>query len=290
MLGVTNCLSDNKESDMAVHLDELLAKSSQLPAIPKIMQELLNSIDNSDVELVSVGKKIAMDPSLGASVLKMANSAAFRGQHEIRSIEEAVIRLGIKRIRSLVVAAGLHRILPKGLNPQVFWFDAFRVANLAKLMAQYANSEPETAFTCAMLHNLGELMIAFVLPEEAGLVDLLVEEGETRIEAQRHQLGYDYAQIGAALAKRWQFSPLIVEAIKQQLRPDTVNPSVEAALIRMALFSLRSLDAGVSAESICEHLPPPLVATTQLDAMAIAPLLADAAAEGELLAKAMLSP
>lgn len=274
---------------MVVSLDSLLAKASHLPTVPKIMQELLQNIDQNDVALPVIGKKIAMDQSLGASVLKMANSAAFRGQKEITSIEEAVIRLGIKRIRSLVVAAGLSQFLPKNVDPKTFWLDAFRVANLAKVMAKHADSDPETAFTCGLLHNIGELVIVAGLPDEAAEVDLLVKEGATRIEAQRKQLGYDYAQIGAALARRWKFSPLIAKAIAQQLKTNNTFPSVEACLIRLSLFSMRSLDAGIPPESVCEHMPPALVDITKLDREAVAPLMVDAVKEGMSLVKTMLS-
>lgn len=274
---------------MVVQLDELLSKASSLPPIPKIMQELLGSLDQSDANLTAVGKKIAMDQSLGTSVLRMANSAAYRGRNQITSVADAVIRLGMKRIRSIVVAAGLKRMLPGSIDPKVFWLEAFRVANLAKLMAQHAKSEPETAFTCAMLHNLGELMIAVELPEDAGIIELLMEQGKTRVEAQRQQLGFDYSQVGARLAQRWNFSSVIVEAIAQHIDLKEEDPSIEAALIRMSLFSLHSLDAEVPASVICQHLPRNLVTITKLNSDAIAPLLVDAAAEGESLVKSMFA-
>lgn len=49
--------------------------------------------------------------------------------------------------------------------------------------------DPESAFTCALIHNIGELLIQSTLPEEAGLINLAIEKGSSRVEAQREMLG-----------------------------------------------------------------------------------------------------
>jgi len=182
----------------------------------------------------------------------MANSAALRRGNEITSIEQAVIRLGFNRLRSVVVASGIISSFkaPPGFDKLHFWTQTFQVATIARTLAQQTTSvDPETAFTCALIHNIGELLIQSTLPEEAGLINLAIEKGSSRVDAQREMLGYDYAQLGAELARRWNLSPAFVDAIAQQLDPLSHDPvSKEAVLIRLAVFvSFASRQPGGSA-------------------------------------------
>ncbi|RKF14249.1 HDOD domain-containing protein [Alginatibacterium sediminis] len=248
-------------------IDKFFQQNKKLPVMPEVMQELLGSIDQEGVDLATLGGKIARDQSLGANVLRMANSAAFRGRSEIVSIEAAVIRLGFQRVRSLVVAAGLNGMTAgTHFDHQQFWLQAFTVASLSRALASCCSADPEVAFTCGMMHNIGELMIASAAPEEAGIIQLALSQGQTRVEAQRETLGFDYAQVGAELSRRWQFSPLIIEAIGQQLSPMTGDTlSTEAVLIRLATFSNHALQAGLAMEVLCKNLPANMVETLGLN-------------------------
>ncbi|GDY25213.1 MULTISPECIES: HDOD domain-containing protein [unclassified Agarivorans] len=268
-----------------MELEAFFQQVKKLPVMPQIMQELLTSINDENVDLHHLGKKLATDQSLGANVLKMANSAAFRGVKQIDSIEAAAIRLGLKRVRSLVVAAGLNGMMPsKNFDQQQFWGQAMYVALLAQALAKSTHVEPETAFTCGMLHNFGELLIASATPEEAGLIELCLETGETRVSAQRKTLGLDYAQIGGELARRWNFSPVITDAIEQQLNPmDFDEVSKPAVLIRLAIFAHHALNAGLSAEMVGKNLPEPLCEVVELDKSTVASFIEEAVEQGEAM-------
>ena len=266
-----------------MELEAFFQQVKKLPVMPQIMQELLTSINDENVDLHQLGKKLSTDQSLGANVLKMANSAAFRGVKQIGSIEAAAIRLGLKRVRSLVVAAGLNGMMPsKNFDQQQFWGQAIHVALLAQALAKCSDIEPDTAFTCGMLHNFGELLIVSATPEEAGLIELCLESGETRVSAQRQTLGLDYAQIGGELARRWNFSPVITDAIEQQLNPmDYEEVSRPAVLIRLAIFAHHALNANLSAEMVANNLPEPLCQLAGVDKTKAQSYIEEAIEQGE---------
>lgn len=251
-----------------MQLDELFRKIKQLPVMPQLLQTLMVGFDDESVNLKEVAKKVAMDQAIGARVLKMANSAAFSRGTEIKSVEDAAIRLGFKSLRSLVVAASLSSSFPKNstFDHVNFWVNTFRIANIAKTLARLTDVEPDSAFTCAMLHNIGEILIQTVMPEDAALIDMVVEQGESRISAQRQMLGFDYSIVGAELAKRWQFSELFLRAIGQQLDPLGHKPiSSEAVLIRLAVFSSFAISKGIAQEMVVKSYPAPLVSHLGLD-------------------------
>ena len=255
-------------------MDLIFSKIKQLPVIPKLLHELMQDFSSDNSRIEDIAKKIAMDQVISAKVLKMANSAAYRRGPEITSIEQAVIRLGFNALRSLVVASGLMTSFrtPSNFDKNKFWVDNFQVATIAKALAADCRAiEPETAFTCALLHNIGELLIQSTLPEEASLINMAISRGTSRIDAQREMLGYDYSQVGAELAKRWSLSDTFVRAIAQQLDPLSFEPiSPEAVLIRLAMFVSFAWNAGVPPQVIVARFPTPLAQHLGIDPQRLA--------------------
>ncbi len=273
-------------------MDLIFSKIKQLPVIPKLLHELMQDFSNDNSRIEDIAKKIAMDQVISAKVLKMANSAAYRRGVEITSIEQAVIRLGFNALRSLVVASGLMTSFrtPSNFDKNKFWVDNFQVATIAKALAADCRAiEPETAFTCALLHNIGELLIQSTLPEEASLINMAISRGTSRIDAQREMLGYDYSQVGAELAKRWSLSETFVRAIAQQLDPLSFDPiSPEAVLIRLAMFVSFAWNAGVPPQVIVARFPTPLALHLGIDPERLAERLDELHQHGNELA-AMLT-
>ena len=273
-------------------MDLIFSKIKQLPVIPKLLHELMQNFSDDNSRTEDIAKKIAMDQVISAKVQKMANSAAYRRGAEITSIEQAVIRLGFNALRSLVVASGLMTSFrtPANFDKNKFWVDNFQVATIAKALAgDCRNIEPETAFTCALLHNIGELLIQSALPEEASLINMSISRGSSRIDAQREMLGYDYSQVGAELARRWSLSDTFVRAIAQHLDPLIFEPiSQEAVLIRLAMFVSFAWNAGVPPQVIVARFPTPLAQHLGIDAACLASRLEELHQHGNELA-AMLT-
>ena len=273
-------------------MDLIFSKIKQLPVIPKLLHELMQDFSNDNSRIEDIAKKIAMDQVISAKVLKMANSAAYRRGAEITSIEQAVIRLGFNALRSLVVASGLMTSFrtPSNFDKNKFWVDNFQVATIAKALAADCRAiEPETAFTCALLHNIGELLIQSTLPKKASLINMAISRGTSRIDAQREMLGYDYSQVGAELAKRWSLSETFVRAIAQQLDPLSFDPiSPEAVLIRLAMFVSFAWNAGVPPQVIVARFPTPLALHLGIDPERLAERLDELHQHGNELA-AMLT-
>lgn len=55
----------------------IFAETQQLPHIPRVVQELIESFRNEDVDVDELSSKVALDQSLTAKVLRLANSAHY---------------------------------------------------------------------------------------------------------------------------------------------------------------------------------------------------------------------
>lgn len=227
-------------------ISALFSQVHSLPCIPRVAQDLIQQFDNPHTSLDSVARNIALDPVIAAKVLRLANSARFRGARESTSVEDAAMRLGFNTLRTLVLASAVTGAFqaPPGFDLKGFWIHSFQVASISRLLAKNRGVAAETAFTCGMMHNIGELLIQTGVPE---LAERLNQGGKDVDAAQRGaletlQLGFGFPEVGAELARRWQLPELIQQAIAYQSRPfqaplDLPLPRVlaQAVLIAEAL-------------------------------------------------------
>lgn len=251
-----------------MEISQLFNNVKQLPVLPTLLLELLDSFADETIAVEALAQKIGMDQSISAKVIRMANSAAYRRGYEVESIAEAVIRLGFNKVRSLVIAAALSNSFPDtpGFDKDKFWKDTFTTASIARALAKHSKINQETAFTCAMMHNIGELLLQILRPQECALVRMAIQDGDPRLAAQREVFSFDYSQVGSELAKHWSFSTVFCDAIEQQLDPLSYEtPSQAAILIRLSVFAGFAWEAKLPAEMIVARFPESLTAHIHLN-------------------------
>lgn len=215
----------------------LLSRVDELPRLPKAIAELLDAVNNEDTTIKEVCEKLSLDPVLSARVLRLANSARFGSSREVGSIDDAVVRLGMQTLRTLVIASAVVGAVPKveGVDLGDFWGNTFEVAMVCQELAKRLGSLPEEAFTCGILHSIGELLIASGEPEKAASIRAAVVEGADKHLMEKEELGYDSAEIGAMLAQNWKFTPALVKGIRFQNEPKACEPySRLAGMLAMA--------------------------------------------------------
>ncbi|MBU1331845.1 MAG: HDOD domain-containing protein [Gammaproteobacteria bacterium] len=203
-------------------ISTLFNQVHSLPSIPKIAQDLIRQFDNPHTSLDAVARNIAMDPVIAAKVLRLANSARFRGNRESASVEDAAMRLGFNTLRTLVLASAVTGAFkaPAGFDLKGFWTHSFQVASISRVLAKQRGVAMETAFTCGMMHNIGELLIQTGAPELAERLNACNQgNAAQRTALETLQLGFGFPEVGAELAKRWQLPELIQQAIAYQARP-----------------------------------------------------------------------
>ena len=206
-----------------MELNTLFNQLHSLPSIPKVAQELILQFDNPNSSVDSVARNIAMDPVIAAKVLRLANSARFRGAREASSVEDAAMRLGFNTPRTLVLASAATGAFKtdSGFDLKAFWIHTFQVAGICRLLAKQRGEAVETAFTCGMMHNIGELLIQTGAPELAAQLN---RSGKTdaaqRVALETLQLGFGFPEVGAELARRWQLPKVMQDAIAYQAKPN----------------------------------------------------------------------
>ena len=209
----------------------LISRLNELPRLKQVLQELLEMVNQDDVDFGELSEKMTQDQILSARLLRMANSAHFGGGKSISSINDAIIRVGSGPVRTLVVASVLSGAFPKlkTLDLKEYWANTFEVSTIASKIGAKAGLDPSEVFTTSVLHNIGELMIHSLIPEDALEIEKRVEAGENRFSVQQELLTTSSPTLGAKLAKAWKFPDEMVDAIKNYNDPSQAESSQKLA-------------------------------------------------------------
>lgn len=201
--------------------EALISRLNELPRIESVLQELLEMVNRDNFDFSELSKKLAMDQVLSARLLRMANSAHFAENKPLSNLNEAVIRVGSGAVRTLVSSSILYSAFPKieTLNIKDYWANTFEVAMIASKLADQAKLDANEVFTTGVLHNIGELMIHSLVPEQAIEISNKIAEGQSPLSAQREVLGTDATELGAKLAEAWKFPPEMKDAIENINHP-----------------------------------------------------------------------
>lgn len=242
-----------------MELQALLATQFVLPSIPKVVALLLSELDREEPDLRKVSQLVSTDPALTTRLLQLSNSGFFKLSGKINSVSESLAILGLGHVRTMAVAAasGASFKAVPGINLQQFWAYSLNVAKLARSLAGVVRQNPQAAFTCGLIHAIGELAMHLGMPEDVALLDLEVHPLDlSRAKQERRFLGFCYAQVGAGFARQWHFPQPIVDALEHQYAPfDNEVYEPLAGVIHLATWRARAKEAGLSDKALAVTFP-----------------------------------
>ncbi len=210
---------------MTTTLGEILEDIRSIEPLPQVATRVMQLSAQPDVvpsELIAV---IQSDPGTTAKVLKLANSALYGFQREIASLEEAGNMLGVQTLSGLVLTSCAGRYMRDYgyADPEaalVLWERSIATAVAAGAIAQRSGRvDRHRAYTLGLLENIGQIVLLRFVPEHAERIAASVASGVDPIEAERAAYGVSHADIGARLARKWEFPELLVEAIRTHHDP-----------------------------------------------------------------------
>jgi putative nucleotidyltransferase with HDIG domain len=199
-------------------LDSFIDRVQHLPPAPKILPQLLALLRRDDVEANQVVDLMMYDPALTAAALQLCNSAYFAGSPS-SDLFDAVSRLGFTRTYQLVAAVSGAKLLGAaqkgyGIDQGELWQHSVASAVAAKLIAEKLDDDRDLVFTCALLHDLGKVILSTALESiYKKIVEDVEKNQQALIEAEKKLLGVQHAEVGARLLARWKFPASIVDAV-----------------------------------------------------------------------------
>lgn len=201
-----------------ITLEQVLSHGS-VPTLPIVAMQLLEMTSNPDVSLKEIASLIQSDPGLASKVLKTVNSSFYGLPKPCPSIERAIVILGLKAIKSLVLGfsmVNLTKDMGEELGLGDFWKHTILAAVGARQVAQdIGMPEPDEVFAAALMQNIGVLAMLAVNTEV--YAPLLTKTGGNHhqlLKLEQDQLGIDHIQVGTAMAEKWRMPTPIVVGIR----------------------------------------------------------------------------
>ena len=194
-------------------------ESGRAPSPPQVLLRLLRMVDDDGTTMSELARLVEQDPGLCTRVLTAANSSAIRRGAKLRSIENCLIALGTRLVRSIATCLSVQNLFDeratnRSVDLSAFWTHSLLVAELSRgLAASSGYPRPDEAYLAGLLHDVGELILLSALGEpylqilaacssEAGLADREAE-----------QLGAHHGEIGTWLADQWQLDSPFADGI-----------------------------------------------------------------------------
>ncbi len=207
-------------------LRALIGKLDTLPARPQIWSQLNALIDDPHSSLGDMAELVEQDLAISARVVQVASSVFFARSAEIRSVADAVPRIGTRMLSHIVLAEaafrGFDAVRRVGLDIEELHSHAFLTAKIARSFLP-DRQMAEDAFLSGLLHDVGKLVIASAVPEMYQRITQLTDaSGRPRDAVERLQLGVDHGEVGAYLLGLWGLSFPIIEAVAFHHEPERV--------------------------------------------------------------------
>lgn len=241
-----------------------LFKNIALPVMPEVGLALIDTLDKEDTPVSRIHGLIALDPTLTAKLLALANSAAFGLTRKVATLDAALSLVGLTKVRTLALSACLHNAfsIPDGIDGVAFWRHAVRCAGYAQWLAEEAGTDKQEAWLTGLMLRLGEVIIAQNHPGAVAEIEALPCAPGERWVRERRLAGFDEGAVTGELARRWNFPGDIVRALAMATDPLAHKPMLPlAGILHLAARLADTPDA--DATSI-DTLPVPVMAALEL--------------------------
>ena len=196
---------------------EILHRSELVPPLPDLVTRLLGLLSRQETEPVDLERLLQNDQVLVAKMLAMVNSPFYGLHRTVGTVKEAVMVLGFRGVRSLVLATTTAKFLQRdyscyGHEPKGLWLHAVCVASGARHLARRCGmlpDESEQLFVCGLMHDIGKLLLVpYVQLDPGASCERAV------VEHERATVGLDHAEAGALVTAKWNLSDEIQYVIR----------------------------------------------------------------------------
>src|SRR5689334_8290513 len=144
---------------MDAQLETRILACPTLPTLPAVALDVLKLCQEDDVDVRAVVTCLSSDPALAAKVLRLANSVSLSARGTVGTLRHALTLLGTNAVVALALSFSLvqrrRRDDSNGFDHQAFWHRALATAVASKALASPCGADPDAAFVCGLMQELG---------------------------------------------------------------------------------------------------------------------------------------
>jgi putative nucleotidyltransferase with HDIG domain len=236
--------------------DKVLDAIDHLEPLPLTVQKLMELVRDQNTDIRDIVRILELDGAVAANVLRAANSARFGSRFEIVRVRDAAVRMGTVTLLEIALGRHLRAIWTAApmydLSEEELWLHGAAASQAVQAISEQARgSIPPVSGLAALVHDIGKLiMVRYVDARVSAILTLCEARGLSFVEAEKELFGFDHAEVGAAMARRWLFPDSIQCAIERhhQFPFRETNPVLDA--VALANLSAKSAGIGLGAEGL----------------------------------------
>lgn len=202
-----------------------------IPVMPEVSAKVVRlTEDKLEISFRELESIIKTDPGLTAKILKIANSALYARQREIKNLQMAITLLGFKNIKSLVLlvtASGFFPHVRKTEFFRLYWSHSLISGFLARKIAVRCNRNDlsEEAFIAGLLHDIGQPVLYNANRADYEAVLAEEKEGAAPLETIEEKLfGANHREVGGALLRKWNLPDIYADTALEHESLNITSP------------------------------------------------------------------
>ena len=241
---------------------EFIRKDIKLSTLPTIFMQIDETIKKPDSSAKNIANVIGGDPNLSAQLLRIVNSAFYGFPSRIDTLSRAVAIIGTRQLSTLAMGVNIistFKNIPSDLiDMGSFWKHSISCGVIARILAGYKNIvNTERLFVAGLLHDIGRLLFYNYAPAESKNSLLKAKLSNNLLHKVEHEtIGFDHAEIGALLLKKWKLPVSLETIVKYHHNPKKARNPLETAVVHLADIMTNALGMGSSGERFVPPLDP----------------------------------
>jgi len=240
-------------------LDDINKTIENIKSIPQTALKILRMFQDSRCNITDITQTLSQDQVLSGQTLKMCNSAMFSGTGKIDTLKDAVLLLGEDLLIKSVITAAVNTYYNQtgtsgySLCRGGLFFHAVGVAITAETLAERTGKVAgKHAYTSGLLHDIGKVILDQYISDYSPLLfrNLSIET-ESFLSSEKKLLGITHCEVGAFLAKKWQFSNGLSQVILHHHHPEKAENNKDLVyIVYLADFLMEKFYTGYDLEKM----------------------------------------
>jgi HD-like signal output (HDOD) protein len=137
------------------------------PPLPSVALELMSLTNRDDSTIDRIVRLLEQDEMLAGGLMRLIGSPLYAGRSPIRTLKEAVVRLGVRTVRDLVfetaLSQGVFTLAEYSETIEQIRRHSTVTAYVARIVCKHAKIDEENAFLCGLLHDIGFAGLLFAV-------------------------------------------------------------------------------------------------------------------------------
>ncbi len=192
----------------AIETDKLL-----LPTLPEMAIKVREVAGDPNASIKQLATIIGQDAALTARIIKVSNSAVYRGAKKVEDINTALARLGMTTTCALATGLAMEQMFQATSDMvdkrlRQVWSNSTEVAGICTVLCKYKTKlKPDEAALAGLVHQIGILPILSYAEEHPALL-----QDSFTLDA---VIAHAHPQIGTAILTAWGF-PAVLQQVPMQ--------------------------------------------------------------------------